>query len=95
MICVDAGSACLRTLKAAVAASANGGTITLWKGVFAGGVTIDKSGKLVGAAAKLTTIEGGGAVLTIGAATAKPSVAISALTIRGGLTHTAYRCGPS
>ncbi len=95
VICVGPGSACLPTLEAAVAASANGGTIRLGKGVFAGDVTIDKNVNLVGAGARLTRIEGGGPVLTIGAATAGPTVVISALTITGGLTHTASRCGPS
>src|SRR5947199_2130070 len=55
-------------LAPAVAAAQSGDKITLGPGTYAGGVTIDRSVKLVGASAGNTIIRGEGPVLTIGAA---------------------------
>ena len=83
------GPKCYPTLQAAVAAAADGDTIAIGPGTFAGGVTITKSVALKGAGASKTTIRGGGPVLTIGAFGAQtvPTVSIDGLTITGGNTN--------
>jgi hypothetical protein len=88
-LCVGSGSGCYPTVQAAVDAARDGDTIRVPRGTFAGGVRIDVSIHLVGAGARSTTIRGGGPVLTIGAfnATTEPTVSISGITVRGGLTH--------
>ena len=76
----------------ALAAANNGDTISIGAGTYNGGLTVDKSVKLVGAGAGRTTINGGGPVLTIGTARAsiEPTVAIDGVTITGGLTHSSW-----
>ena len=75
-------------LAPAVAAAHSGDEINLGPGTYAGGVTIDRSVKLVGASAGTTIIRGGGPVLTIGAAGAasEPTVTIRGVTVTGGVT---------
>ena len=62
--------------------------IRIEPGTFAGGVTIDKSVKVIGSGASKTIIKGGGPVLTIGKAFAprEPKVTISKVKITGGHT---------
>jgi len=88
--CVGPGAGCFATLQAAAAAAQDGDTIKLGPGTFAGGVTIDKSVALVGAGATVTTIKGGGPVLTIGRDVdpAGLSVSIRGVTVTGGVNST-------
>ncbi len=88
-LCVGAEPGCFSTLAAALDAASDGDTIALGPGTFAGGVTIVKSVRLVGAGAATTRIEGGGPVLTIGelGGTRELTVAIARVTIRGGANH--------
>jgi hypothetical protein len=79
---------CFDTVQQAVDAAPNGGVIRIKPGTFAGGVTIDKSVKVIGSGASRTIIKGGGPVLTIGEAFAprEPKVTISKVKITGGHT---------
>jgi hypothetical protein len=88
-LCVGAGAGCYTTLQAAVNAAHDGDTIHVGPGTFAGGVTIDKSVKLVGAGSSQTTISGGGPVLTIGTfgAANEPTVTVDGVTITGGVSR--------
>ena len=66
-------------------------------GAYAGGITIDDSVNLVGSGPGRTLISGGGPVLTIGSATTTPTVAVSNLTITGGMSSSdveSPKCGP-
>jgi hypothetical protein len=95
-LCVG-GEHCYATIQAAVNAAQNGDTIRIGRGVFAGGITIDRSVDLIGAGAAATWISGGGPVVTIGSASATPTVTLSDLTVTGGETSSdpqAPRCGP-
>jgi hypothetical protein len=85
-LCVAAKPDCFAAIQAAVDAAKDGDTIRIGPGTFAGGITILKSVDLVGVSAGATRIESGGPVLTIGAfgGTARPTVAISRVTISGG-----------
>jgi hypothetical protein len=88
-LCVGAGAGCYTTLQAAVDAAHDGDTILIGPGTFAGGVTIDKSVKLVGAGSGRTTISGGGPVLTVGTfgAANEPTVTIDRVKITGGVSR--------
>jgi hypothetical protein len=88
-LCVG-GPGCFASLQAALDASHDGDTIHLGRGTFAGGVTITTSVTLRGAGANVTSISGGGPVITIGAfdATTEPTVTLDKLTVRDGLTTT-------
>ena len=79
---------CFDTVQKAVDAVHDGGVILIEPGTFAGGVTIDKSVKVIGSGASRTIIKGGGPVLTIGEAFAprEPKVTISKVKITGGHT---------
>jgi len=83
-------------LAPAVAAAHNGDTIRIGPGTYAGGVTIDASVDVVGAGAGLTTIRGGGPVLTIGTfgALSEPTVSIDGITITGGVTRSSPESTP-
>jgi hypothetical protein len=61
-------------------------------GKYRGGFTIDKDLTLNGAGAQVTTISGGGPVITVGAydAASEPSVAIRGVTITGGATRSSF-----
>src|SRR5262249_20177695 len=76
----------------AIAAASPGDTIQVAAGTYDGGFTIHRSVKLVGAGAGSTLIKGGGPVITIGQAFAasEPTVSISAVTITGGETRSAF-----
>jgi hypothetical protein len=88
-LCVGRGSSCYKTVQVAVDAARSGDTVRIGRGTFAGGVRIDASINVVGEGAHLTTIRGGGPVLTIGTfgAATEPSVSITGVTITGGVTH--------
>ena len=92
-LCVGDGRGCYADLQAAVNAARDGATISIGRGTFKGGVTIDKRVELIGAGARATTISGGGPVLTIGrfGAASEPTVSIAGVTITGGRTRSA-RC---
>ena len=92
-LCVGRGSGCYKTVQAAVDAARSGDTVRLGRGTFAGGVTIRASIHVVGAGARLTTIRGGGPVLTIGAfgAAREPSVSITGVEVTGGVTHSSVQ----
>jgi fibronectin-binding autotransporter adhesin len=94
-LCVG-GPHCYPTLAAALAAAGDGDTIRLNPGDYAGGVTVTHSVRLLGSGARVTSISGGGPVVTIGSPTSAPTVTIANLTIRNGLTTTnphAPSCG--
>jgi hypothetical protein len=86
-LCVGSHTGCFTTLQAALAAAADGDTIRLEAGTFAGGVAVTKSVQIIGAGSARTTISGGGPVLTIGVefAATEPNVSISDVTIGGGV----------
>ena len=80
----------------ALAAAKNGDTIAIGAGTYDGGLTVDKSVKLVGVGSGRTTISGGGPVLTIGifGAANEPTVTIDGVTITGGVTRSAPMSTP-
>ena len=81
----------------AVAAASSGGTVSVGPGTYVGGFTIDKNLTLDGAGAQGTIVSGGGPVITIGSygATIEPTVAISGITITGGVTDTSPESIPA
>jgi hypothetical protein len=89
-ICVGNKVGCYAALQAGLNAASNGDTLKIMPGSYAGGVTVDKSVALVGSGSGVTTISGGGPVLTIGTynASSEPTVSISGVTITGGESHT-------
>jgi hypothetical protein len=73
---------------AAVAAAQSGDTVTVAAGTYQGGFTIGVSLTLTGAGASQTIIKGGGPAVTIGApGSSKLNVAISGVTITGGVAQ--------
>jgi hypothetical protein len=92
--CVGTGSGCVETIQEAVDAARDGDTIMIGRGTYAGGVTIDKSVRLTGAGGGASIVRGGGPVITIGGGS-RVTVAITGLTITGGVTTTSPfgRCG--
>src|SRR3954454_1458501 len=94
-LCVGTEPGCYSSLQAAVDAAGDGATIQVRAGTWAGGVTVTRDLTLTGA--DNAVVSGGGPVLTIGSATATPTVRISNLTFTGGVTHGnphAPNCGP-
>jgi hypothetical protein len=89
-ICVGPKGGCFSQLQPAIAAAADGDTITVAPGTYAGGITIDKSLRMQGAGANSTVITGGGPVVTIYRATASDqlNVTIDGLKITGGVNNT-------
>jgi hypothetical protein len=71
-LCVGQHSGCFATVRAALRAAHNGDTITIGRGSYAGGVTITKSVRLVGAGEKATRISGGGPVISVRVAMVTP-----------------------
>jgi len=90
-LCVGGQPGCFTTIQAAVDAAQDGDTISIGVGTFEGGVTIEKSVRLVGVAAGATIIRGGGPVVTIGQPEGEndQQVAISRVTLTGGLNDAA------
>jgi hypothetical protein len=88
-LCVGSSPGCFGTIQAALNAAHDGDVIHLGPGTFAGGISITKSVKLVGAGAGATIIQGGGPVVTIGTveATSEPTVSITGVTVTGGVNH--------
>jgi nitrous oxidase accessory protein NosD len=87
-LCVGAKPGCFSTVQAAVDSARDGDTIQIRPGMFQGGITIDKSVRLVGVSAATTTITGGGPVVTVGRFDGNNedlTVGLSRLTITGGL----------
>ena len=89
-VCVGPKGGCFPQLQPAIAAAADGDTITVAPGTYAGAITIDKSIRLQGAGAGATVIRGGGPVVTIFRATAPDqlNVTIDGVTITGGVNST-------
>jgi hypothetical protein len=87
--CVGGSPGCYVTIQAALDAAHDGDTISVGRGTFAGGITIEKSVRLAGVGAAATIISGGGPVVTIGDALgdSTPVVSISRLTINGGVNE--------
>jgi hypothetical protein len=96
-LCVGSGSGCYSTLQAAVDASHDGDTIRVGHGTFAGGVKVNVSITIVGAGAESTVLKGGQSVLTIGMnnAPSEPTVAISGVTITGGIAQSSPQSIPT
>src|SRR4051812_11379170 len=88
-LCVGSGPGCFPTIQDAVDAAADGDTIRVAPGTFAGGVTVDVSVRLLGAGADRTVVRGGGPVFTIGSFgdSSPPTVAIRRMKITGGATQ--------
>ena len=97
VLCVGHRPHCHPTIQAALDASHDGDEIRVRPGRFAGGLTIARSVKLVGAGRGDTVIDGGGPVVTIGVldAPSEPTVTIEGVTITGGVTSASGRCGPT
>ncbi len=96
VLCVG-GTHCYPSIQAAVDASHDGDTVVVNPGTYAGGIVITDSVSLVGQAAAVTRIAGGGPVLTIGSSSTTPTVTLTGLTITGGDTTTdpqSPHCGP-
>ncbi len=95
--CAGTGPHCYPTIQQAVNAAHDGDTVRVGPGIYAGGIIVVKSVSLVGAGVGLTTIRGGGPVVTIGSPTAAPTVTIASMTVTGGVAtgnpH-APGCGP-
>jgi hypothetical protein len=88
-LCVGQEAGCFTQIQPAVNAAHDGDTIAIGAGTFAGGITIDKSVRILGAGAKNTIINGGGPVVTVFRATASDalSVTIDGVTITGGVNN--------
>jgi hypothetical protein len=88
-ICVAKKPGCYATIQAAMNAAQDGDTISIAPGTYVGGITINKSVHVVGAAAASTIIKGGGPVFTVGVggAAGEPTVSIARVTITGGLSN--------
>ncbi len=95
-LCVATHGPCFTTIQAALDAAHDGDTIHVGHGTFAGGFTITKSVRLVGAGARATVIKGGGSVITIGefGAAVEPTVTITGVTITGGFAHSSPESEP-
>lgn len=92
-LCVGPGPGCYASLQPAFDAAADGDTIRIDPGTYAGGVTLDRSVAVVGSGAGRTIISGGGPVLTIGvfgaAGADKLKVSISGVKITDGVANSA------
>jgi hypothetical protein len=90
------GGCAFTQIAPALTAANNGDTISIGAGTYEGGLTVDKSVKLVGAGSGRTTISGGGPVLTIGTfgATSEPTVAIDGVKITGGVSRSSPMSTP-
>ncbi len=88
-LCVGQQAGCFPQIQQAVNVAHDGDTIAIGAGTFAGGITIDKSVRVLGAGARKTIIKGGGPVVTVFRATAPDalSVTIDGVTITGGVNN--------
>jgi hypothetical protein len=88
-LCVGQQAGCFPQIQPAVNAAHDGDTIAIGAGTFAGGITIDKSVRVLGAGANKTIINGGGPVVTVFRATAPDAlnVTIDGVTITGGVNN--------
>jgi hypothetical protein len=88
-LCVGQQAGCFSQIQQAVNIAHDGDTIAIGAGTFAGGITIDKSVRVLGAGANKTIINGGGPVVTVFRATAPDalSVTIDGVTITGGVNN--------
>lgn len=95
-VCVGSSATCFATIQAAVDAARPGDTIRIGAGTFAGGLTITRSVRLIGAGARSTVIRGGGSVITVGTfgAAVEPTVTISGVTITGGIARSSPESMP-
>jgi hypothetical protein len=90
-LCVGSGPGCYPTLQQALDKADNGDVIHIEPGTYSGStpspIVITKSVQIIGAGAALTTIKGGGPVVTIGqsGASTEPTVSLKGVTITGGL----------
>lgn len=94
-LCVG-GPHCYASIQAALDDAANGATIRIGPGTFAGGITVTRDVTLVGVDAHASKISGGGPVVTVGSWTTAPTVRLENLTITGGMTTSnphAPECG--
>ncbi|HEX6763010.1 MAG TPA: hypothetical protein VF094_09430 [Gaiellaceae bacterium] len=89
-LCVGPQSGCFAQLQPALDAASDGDTVTIARGTYAGGVTVDKSVRIQGAGSAKTVIGGGGPVITIFRAEAPDglNVSIDGVTITGGVNST-------
>jgi hypothetical protein len=91
-LCVDGQKpGCFAQVQPAIDAAADGDTIAIGPGNYAGGITITKGVDLVGTSVGATVIRGGGPVVTIGQFEGDNDfhVRISRVTITGGLNDAA------
>lgn len=88
-VCVGTGPGCHGTIQSALGAADDGDFISIAAGKYRGPITVTKSVTLAGAGAGATVIKGGGPVVTIGEflAATQPTVAISGVTVTGGVTN--------
>ncbi len=86
-LCVGRQAGCFAQIQQAVNVAHDGDTIAIGAGTFAGGITIDKSVRVLGAGASKSIIKGGGPVVTVFRATAPDAlnVTIDGVTITGGV----------
>jgi hypothetical protein len=84
--CVRVGTTCFGSVQAAVDAAADGQTVRIPRGTFAGGILITKSLSLVGAGPSDTALVGGEHVVSVGVwgDPTPPTVTLRGLTLRGG-----------
>lgn len=94
--CIRVGTRCFGTVQAAVDAAADGQTVSIPRGSFAGGILVTKSLSLVGAGAADTALVGGEHVVSIGewGSPAPPTVTLRGLTLRGGRAGSSAQSGP-
>jgi hypothetical protein len=92
LITVCATGCDFRTIAPAIAAAPVAATVRLGPGRYAGGVTISRSVRLVGAGPTRTRIVGGGPVITVTTPVpaAPPKVLISGVTVTRGITRTSF-----
>ena len=64
-LCVGRQAGCFAQIQPAVNVAHDGDTIVIGAGTFTGGITIDKSVRVLGAGADRTIIKGGGPVVTV------------------------------